>query len=97
MSGGNANTRMLAGVGIPAGVNTRADSHAFSGVADMSGLLAVNSDKKWIVRADDEGHAKREADRGVAFTFNDKLVLIGLQAHNFNGGVIADYGADRGG
>lgn len=95
MSGGYANTRMAAGVGIPAGVNVAGSSHEFSGIADMSGLVAKDEDGKWMLRADDDGSVGREADRSVAI--NDKLILIGLQAHNFNAGVIKDLQGDRGG
>jgi hypothetical protein len=94
MSGGPANTRMMAGVGIPAGVNAKADSHEFSGVADMSGLLA-KVDKKWVVKASEDGHAKRAADRTVSI--NDKTIVIGLQSHNFYGGLIGAFRGDRGG
>jgi hypothetical protein len=94
MSGGDANTRMLAGVGIPAGVNTGAQAHEFSGIADLSGLLAHDGGN-FHLDVDDTGYNKRIADRGVAI--NDKLILLGLQSHNFNGGVIGKYHGDRGG
>ena len=41
MSGGSMNSR--GGVGIPAGTNGGASSHEFSGVFDLSGLLAMES------------------------------------------------------
>ena len=97
ISGGNANTRMMAGVAVPAGVSSGASSHEFSGVADMSGLLKRVDGKQWTweISADDAGHAKRAADRTVPI--NDKLILLGLQAHNFAGGVIKAFQGDRGG
>jgi len=83
---------MMAGVGISAGVNAKADSNEFSGVADMSGLL-VKDGKKWVVKARDDGHAKRAADRTASI--NDRTILIGLQSHNFYGGLIGAFRGDR--
>ena len=31
------------------------------------------------------------------FTFNDKMIVLGLQAHNHWGGLISYFNADRGG
>lgn len=95
MAGGTDNTRMKAGVGIPKGVSGGLAAHEFSGIADMSGLLARDGSGNYVVSADDEGYHKREAERTVAI--NDKLILLGLQSHNFNAGVIAKYEGDRGG
>jgi hypothetical protein len=97
MSGGSNNTRMMAGVGIPAGVSSGPNSHEFSGIHDMSGLLKRKDGKKgkWELSADDEGHRKRAADRDVSI--NDKTIFIGLQAHNFASGVIEAFEGDRGG
>ena len=83
----------MAGVGIPARVNAKADSHEFSGVAYMSGLL-VKEGEKWVVKASDDGHAKRAADRTVSI--NDETILIGFQSHNFYGGLIVAFRGDRG-
>lgn len=94
MSGGSDNTRMMAGVGIPAGVSGGASSHEFSGIADMSGLLKKKGNR-WAVSAYDAGHAKRAADRSVSI--NDKVIVLGLQAHNYNSGVIEAFKGDRGG
>ena len=41
------------------------------------------------------GYEKRESDRQVAV--NDKLILLGLQAHNYYDGIIASFQGDRGG
>mmetsp|Transcript_15798 Transcript_15798/g.19262 ORF Transcript_15798/g.19262 Transcript_15798/m.19262 type:complete len:130 (+) Transcript_15798:63-452(+) len=98
MSGGSDNTRMMAGVGIPKGVSGGADSHEFSGVADMSGLLkkAEGGKKwKWEFSKYDYGYAKRAVDRAVPI--DDKTILLGLQAHNCNSGVIQATQGDRGG
>ena len=88
---------MMAGVGIPAGVSSGANSHEFSGIHDMSGLLKRKDGKKgkWELSADDKGHRKRAADRDVSI--NDKTIFIGLQAHNFYSGVIEAFEGDRGG
>ena len=96
MSGGSDNTRMAAGVGIPAGVNGYASSHEFSGVSDMSGLVAKKGGKnKFKLSASDSGYKRRYFDRTVPI--NEKLILLGLQAHNYAGGVIQAFQGDRGG
>jgi len=46
MSGGQYNTRMAAGVGIPATSSGGGGSHEFSGVIDLSGMLAKKGSKK---------------------------------------------------
>ena len=115
-SGGKYNTRMAEGVGIPATANGGGGSHEFSGVIDLSGMLAKNSGRRlkgskkkkkkgtkapkgtktdsWMINAHD-GQAKREVEHMVPI--NDKLIALGLQAHNFNSGVIEAFKADRGG
>ena len=94
ISGGGGNTRMAAGVGIPAGVNTAGGTHEFSGAMDLSGMLAKDAKGKWVINAGD-GYAKRQADKAVAI--NDKIIAFGLQAHNFNSGIMETYKGDRGG
>jgi len=94
MSGGDLNTRMVAGVGIPAGVNTSPRAHEFSGLFDMSGLLRKDG-KDFALEASDSGFRKREEDAKVGI--NDKYIMVGLQSHNFDGGVIGTFGGDRGG
>jgi len=93
-SGGKRNTRMLAGVGIPAGTASDANSHEFSGIFDLSGLL-FKSGTSFYVSASDTGYKKRLADALVPI--NDKLIAIGLQAHSMSNGVIAGFRCDRGG
>ena len=94
ISGGGGNTRMAAGVGIPAGVNIAGGSHEFSGTMDLSGMLKKNSDGSWAINAG-EGYNKRQAEASVAI--NDKIIAFGLQAHNFNSGIMDTYKGDRGG
>jgi len=93
-SGGKKNSRMLANVGVPAGTNSGANSHEFSGVADLSGLL-VKQSGTFILKASDPGY--KQVNLAKTVDINDKLILIGLQAHNLAGGVISTFGADRGG
>lgn len=93
-SGGKKNSRMLASVGVPAGSNTDVNSHEFSGVDDLSGFF-VKSNNAFVLKAADAGYKRRELARTV--TMNDKLILIGLQSHNLNSGVISRFNADRGG
>ena len=94
ISGGPLNTRMLAGVGIPAGTNSKADSHEFSGTMDMSGILAKNPDGSFVCSAGD-GYCKRQQEALVPI--NDKIIGIGLQAHNLFAGLIETFKGDRGG
>ncbi|CAJ1928809.1 unnamed protein product [Cylindrotheca closterium] len=106
MSGGKYNTRMAEGVGIPAGSNTEGNAHEFSGVIDLSGILKkatsesrreLNTqgvDKGFEISAGD-GYGKRQCELEVPI--NEKLIALGLQAHNMNGGIVGALKADRGG
>lgn len=116
MSGGKYNTRMAGLVGVPATSNDGGGSHEFSGIIDLSGMLAKEGDDrrrrtkstktkskkgsksdskgKFMIKAHD-GAAKREAELKVPI--NDKLIALGLQAHNLDSGVIKALKADRGG
>lgn len=94
MSGGNLNTRMINGVGIPAGVNTAVGTHEFSGVVDLSGLVARDSNGNFLADTA-TGYAKRLAERAVPT--NQKLIGIGLQAHNYWAGVIETFSGHCGG
>lgn len=97
LSGGTANTRMMAsgGVGIPAGVNTGGGPNEFSGVFDLSGLVARGSDGDFVLSKSDTGKAKRDADAAVPI--NEKTIYLSLQAHNMDGGINEAFKADRGG
>ena len=96
-SGGSKNTRNgVKLVGIPAGTNTGGQAHEFSGIIDLSGLLASHNGRRdWVVSASDAGYKKRAAEATVST--NDKYLVFGLQAHNLDGGIIQAFGADRGG
>ncbi|CAK0825224.1 unnamed protein product [Prorocentrum cordatum] len=95
-SGGAMNSRMMAGAGVPANSNPAANAHEFSGVADLSGLLAKGGDGAFALSQSAAGHERRAVEATVAM--DDKIILIGLQAHNHeNEGVIANFNADRGG
>merc|ERR1712050_426924 len=94
MSGGTSNTRMTSGVGIPAGTNCRASTHEFSGLFDLSGFLVKDEDGEFVVSASDNGEMKRLADAMV--DINDKIILVGLQAHNLDCGIIETFQLDRG-
>lgn len=94
MSGGPANTRMRAGVGIPAGSNLYTASHEFSGIVDLSGMLyKVGND--FYLGESYKGYEKRAAEALVPI--NSKYILLGLQAHNMVGGIVYLQSADRGG
>jgi hypothetical protein len=105
-SGGNLNTRMASGVGVPAGTNDGGDTHEFSGIIDLSGMLSKvtkkvkgkgskpSTESVFRIKSGD-GFAKRMAEGMVPI--NDKLIAIGLQAHNLDAGAIKAFKADRGG
>lgn len=125
-SGGKYNTRMAGLVGIPATSNDGGGSHEFSGVIDLSGMLAKKGSRRnmkskaskapkskatsspvasptesptvdtdnFMIKAHD-GAAKRAAELMVPI--NEKLIALGLQAHNLDSGVVKALKADRGG
>ena len=101
MSGGKANTRQKAGVGAITGTACHdgekfmADSHEFSGLFDLSGLLRKDEDGNFAMSAADTGAAKLKNQAMV--DINDKYILVGLQAGNLACGVIEAFQADRGG
>ena len=101
MSGGKNNTRQMAGVGAIAGTACHdgekymADSHEFSGLFDLSGLLRKNDDGTFAMSSSDTGAAKLLNQKLV--DINDKYILVGLQAGNLACGVIEAFQADRGG
>ena len=76
MSGGEQNSRMAAGVGIPKGVacfdgeKYTSTSQEFSGVFDASGLLRKDILGNFMISASDIGAVKRANDRAVPI--NDK-------------------------
>ena len=103
MSGGDDNTRTKALVGVPAGTNIGTDAvggsypssaHEFSGVIDISGILAKTAMGSFVISPHD-GAAKRNAEKNVAI--NDKTIVMGLQAHTLAGGIIKEFRGDRGG
>jgi hypothetical protein len=93
-SGGKSNTRNKAKVGIPAGTNCGAAAHEFSGLFDLSGLLRMVNGT-FALAAGEEGYKKRANDAKVAI--NDKMILVGLQAHNNDCGIIAAFQSNEGG
>lgn len=95
MSGGSQNTRMLNGVSVPAGTWSRATSHEFSGIFDLSGLLLRDDSGAFVLSAADDGAAKRAADRML--DINDKLIIVNVQAHSQNSGYLEAFQLDRGG
>ena len=146
MSGGKYNTRMSELVGIPATTNGGGGSHEFSGIIDLSGMLAKEGGSRrrlsdtsarrmtketkapkeskmpketkvpkktkapkepkmtkapkdpntsdFLIDAHD-GAGKRAAELMVPI--NDKLIALGLQAHNLWTGHVDAFKADRGG
>lgn len=95
-SGGNKNSRSgLAGVSVPAGTWGHASTHEFSGAIDFSGMIAKDSEGKYIMKASKGGEDRIAAESNI--DINDKLLAVGLQAHDTYKGVIAEFRGDRGG
>ena len=96
-SGGKLNTRMVARVGVPAGTNDgywASAAHEFSGLIDLSGMLARDASGNWIATAG-VGATRRMAERMVPI--NNKTIVMGMQAHQQTAGIIRAMGGDRGG
>lgn len=85
---------MTGGFGIPVTSSGTTRAHEFSGLFDLSDLLAKHG-LTYVESADEQGYMKRIADATVPI--NGKNILVGLQAHNPFSGVIADNQCDRGG
>ena len=94
MSGGDDNTRIKNKVAVPAGSAGSPNTHEFSGVIDISGMLAKDASGKYIASAGN-GHSKRVAEAKVPI--DEKMIAFGLQAHSINQGVISALRGDRGG
>lgn len=92
MAAGSDNTRQLALTGIPARSTAGPGTAEFSGVIDLSGLLA-KSGNSYMVKASDKGYKTREAEKTVAI--NDKLIAFGLQIHSTPKGLIRQFNVDR--
>merc|ERR550514_2334904 len=82
-SGGDDNTRIKVGVAVPAGSAGSPNTHEFSGVIDISGMLAKDASGNYLASAGD-GRAKRAAEAATDIT--DKIIAFGLQAHSINKG-----------
>merc|ERR1711920_114910 len=93
MSGGDESTRAMNNC-VPAGTCTYGAGHEFSGVTDLTGLVAKSADGSFKIASGD-GHAKRVAEASVPI--NEHLIAFGLQAHGLLSGVIAEMRGDRGG
>ena len=97
MSGGKLNTRMVANVGVPAQTNNgvwASSAHEFSGVIDLSGMLAKDDNGNFLASAG-VGATKRTVERTVPI--NNKTLAMGLQAHQLTAGIIAAMSGDRSG
>jgi len=97
MSGGRLNTRMLAHVGVPAMTNDgtwASSAHEFSGVIDLSGMLARDANGNFLAVAG-AGFTKRLRERTTPI--NNKTIALGLQAHQLTAGIVRAMSGDRGG
>jgi len=80
---------MTSGVGIPAGTNTGADAHEFSGIFNVSGLLRQQSNGDFALKSREAGfETKKEAAR---VDLEEKYIILGLQAQNMAGGIISAF------
>merc|ERR1711920_276293 len=79
---------------VPKGTCTYGAGHEFSGVTDLTGMLAKNADGSFKIKAGN-GAAKRAAE--ASMPINDHHIAFGLQAHGLQSGVIDAFGGDRGG
>jgi hypothetical protein len=95
MSGGTLNTRNAAGVSIPSGTHGKANAHEFSGSFDTSAFFVKDADGEYVLSASGNGYDKRQADAMVPI--NEKNIIMNLQAHNYDDGILASYQLDRGG
>ena len=95
MSGGDKNTRQLAGVSIPAGTFCQPFAHEFSGVFDLSAFFHKGDDGEYTLKSADTGYWKRKADSMV--DINDKQIIANLQAHSQYCGLLESFQLDRGG
>lgn len=95
MSGGQNNTRMNNGVGIPMGANREAKAHEFSGIFDVSPLLHKNAEGNFVLKASDPGWRKNKMAGRIKM--NQKTILVNLQASSMSTGTIGFFQADRGG
>jgi hypothetical protein len=95
MSGGDLNTRNAAGVSIPPGTFSQASPHEFSGSFDTSAFFVKDADGNYVLSASDDGYDKRQADAMVPS--NEKNIIMNLQAHSFESGIMEIFQLDRGG
>jgi len=97
MSGGAENSRFTfpCAVGIPSGSWSYNAAHEFSGIFDISGLIATDSDGNFELSASDTGARKRALDKMVPI--GEKSVIIALQAHGYSAGAVKAHLGDRGG
>ena len=96
-SGGRLNTRMLANVGVPAMTNDgvwASSAHEFSGVIDLSGMLARDANGNFLATAG-VGYQTRLQERLTPI--NNKTIAMGLQAHQLSAGIVRAMSGDRGG
>ena len=94
MSGGDDNTRMKNYVAVPAGSAGSPNTHEFSGVIDLSGMLKRNADGNFLATAG-AGFTKRMYERTPPI--NNKTIAMGLQAHQLTAGIVRAMSGDRGG
>lgn len=94
-AGGQSNSRVLAGAGVPQGTTGSKTASEFSGTVDLSGMLKKEADGTFTLKAGAPGFEKHAVEATVPI--NDKYILIGLQGHQFTVGIVDVFEADRGG
>merc|ERR1711953_1400533 len=80
MSGGEKNSRILAGVSGVAGSFEKAAGHELSGSTDLSGMLAKDALGNFLLNVNDVTGARRKLDAEAAI--DEKIISVSLQAHS---------------
>jgi len=95
MSGGEKNSRQLAGVSAVEGVMKSPSAHEFSGATDISALLAKDASGNFRLAVGDATGAQRTLDAQIPI--NEKSIVVSLQAHSNWGGWTESFNPDAAG
>ena len=90
-SGGQYNTRMAGGVGIPRGSSSSAGSHEFSGVIDLSGMLAKGDPGRIRKLKGEKGRRVLKGKKGQKGDVIPDVGTFLIGAHDGQGKRIAEH------
>merc|ERR1712113_1336563 len=85
MSGGEKNSRVLAGVSGVAGSFAKAAGHEFSGATDLSGMLAKDALGNFLLSVDDATGARRKLEATIPIDEKSLLSVFKLTANGVVG------------